>query len=119
LLERLSTVAPPGSHQITLGHHTATVYSTVSSRSLGVKQILARHGVDAATTNLSLISGLGIYPEYERTCPVAEYVKNNGLFVPVYPDLRQHDVERVKRALAEAMPGRAGRVVDAAAMDDA
>jgi dTDP-4-amino-4,6-dideoxygalactose transaminase len=78
----------------------------------GVKQILARHGVDAATTNLSLISGLGIYPEYERACPIAEYIKNNALFVPVYPSLRRRDVER---ALAEAMPGRSGRV-DAAAM---
>jgi dTDP-4-amino-4,6-dideoxygalactose transaminase len=82
---------------------------------VGVKRILARHGVDAATTNLSLISALGIYPEYERACPVAEYVKKNALFVPVYPNLRRRDVERVKRALAEAMPGRAGRV-DAAAM---
>jgi dTDP-4-amino-4,6-dideoxygalactose transaminase len=61
---------------------------------------------------------VGIYPEYERACPVAEYVKNNALFVPVYPNLRQRDVERVKRALAKAMRGRAGRV-DAAAIDGA
>ena len=85
---------------------------------VGVKQILARHGVDAGTTNLSLISSLGIYPEYEHSCPVAEYIKNNALFVPVYPNLRLRNVERVKRALAEAMPGRAGRV-DAVAMDGA
>jgi len=68
-----------------------------------VTQILARHGVDAATTNLSLVAALGIYPDFERHCPIAQYITQNALFVPVYPSLRQRDMGRVKRALAIAM----------------
>jgi len=37
MLERLSVVAAPGSYEITPGQHTATFYSTASSRSLGTR----------------------------------------------------------------------------------
>jgi hypothetical protein len=36
MLGRLSTVAAPGSYQVTPRHHTATAYSTVSSQSLAL-----------------------------------------------------------------------------------
>lgn len=63
------------------------------------QKVLARHGVDTGTTNLSLVCSLGVYPEYERGCPVAEYVKHNAVYVPAYPRLSKRSLGRVKHAL--------------------
>ena len=38
------------------------------------REALARRGIDTGTTNLSLVCSLGIYPDYEKTCPNAERV---------------------------------------------
>ena len=67
------------------------------------KKSLARRGVDAGTSNLSLISGLGIYTEYERSCPNAEYIKNHAFLIPAYRRLSRRDLRNVKRALREVI----------------
>jgi len=66
------------------------------------KQILASEGIDTGTSNLSLISGLGIYPEYERACPNAEFLKSNGMYVPNNPRLSARDLERIRGTLEQA-----------------
>jgi len=48
MLERLSVVAAPGSYQITPRLHTATFYSTVSSRSLGAGDFWPGDAVSSA-----------------------------------------------------------------------
>jgi dTDP-4-amino-4,6-dideoxygalactose transaminase len=63
------------------------------------RKMLAKNGIDTATTNLSLISELGIYGECEVDCPNAEYVKHHGFFVPGYGRLSRRDVARIKRVL--------------------
>lgn len=68
-----------------------------------VRSALARRGIDTGTTNLSLVCGLGIYPEYERRCPNAEYVKRNALYVPVYGRLTRRELERIQEALRDAL----------------
>ena len=68
-----------------------------------VQKRLASRGIDSGTTKLSLISGLGIYPEHEKPCPNAEYVKYNALFVPAHPRLTCRDLEHVKSALKDAL----------------
>ena len=67
------------------------------------EQVLAREGIDTGTSNLSLISGLGIYPEHERACPNAEFVKTHGMYVPINPRLTARDLERIKGALERAL----------------
>lgn len=67
-----------------------------------VQEFLERQGIDSGTTNLSLVSSLGIYPEFERPCPNAEYVKQTAMFIPAYPRLSRSDVKRVGRALSRA-----------------
>lgn len=67
------------------------------------RRILARRGIDTGTTNLSLVCGLGIYPEYEKECPNAERLKNNAMYIPVYPRIGQRDLERVTEAIRLAL----------------
>ncbi len=70
------------------------------------EQILASQGIDTGTSNLSLISGLGIYPEYERACPNAEFVKTNAMYIPINPRLTARDLERIEGALQQALSPR-------------
>ncbi|OBG93806.1 hypothetical protein A5697_03770 [Mycobacterium sp. E3251] len=63
---------------------------------------LASRGIDTGTTNLSLVCGLGIYPEYEVKCPNAERVKNNAMYVPVYPRLGRTALKQVIDAIPDA-----------------
>lgn len=65
--------------------------------------ILTRHGIDTGTTNLNLVSGLGLYPEFEMPCPNAERVKRDGLFIPAHHRLSEGDLRRVERGLAEVL----------------
>ena len=67
------------------------------------EQIMASEGIDTGTSNLSLISGLGIYPEYERACPNAEFVKKYGMYVPINPRLTPRDLENIRGALEQAL----------------
>jgi len=67
------------------------------------EQILVREGIDTGTSNLSLISGLGVYPEYKKACPNAEFVKTHGMYVPINPRLTARDLERVTGALERAL----------------
>lgn len=79
------------------------------------RKALARRGIDTGTTNLSLVSGLGIYPEHEKKCQNAERIKHNAMYVPVYPRLddsaRKHIalaiVDTLKEEGASAAPDRA------------
>ena len=73
-----------------------------------IERALEKRGIDTGTTNLSLISGLGIYPEYETSCPNAEFVKHHAFLVPVYPRLSARDLERVGNALREVIPEKGG-----------
>lgn len=66
---------------------------------------LARRGIDTGTSNLSLISGLGIYPEYETACPNAELVKTNAMYVPINSRLSARDLERICGTIAMALSG--------------
>ncbi len=67
------------------------------------RKALASRGIDTGTTNLSLVCGLGIYPEYEKKCPNAERVKNNAMYIPVYPRLGDRALERVIDAIPYAL----------------
>jgi dTDP-4-amino-4,6-dideoxygalactose transaminase len=71
-----------------------------------VQAELGRRGIDTGTSNLSLISGLGIYREHERRCPTAESIKQNGMYIPVYSRLGSSDLERIKSALREVLEVR-------------
>lgn len=70
------------------------------------RKALASRGIDTGTTNLSLVCGLGIYPEYEKKCPNAERVKSNAMYIPVYPRLGdralKHVIEAIPRALQQS-----------------
>lgn len=67
------------------------------------RKALARRGIDTGTTNLSLVCGLGIYPEYEKKCPNAERVKNNAMYIPVYPRLGEKALKHVIDAIPHAL----------------
>ncbi|KUH75795.1 hypothetical protein AU184_15550 [Mycolicibacterium novocastrense] len=67
------------------------------------RKALARRGIDTGTTNLSLICGLGIYPEYEKWCPNAERVKTNAMYIPVYPRLGESSLNHVIDAIPYAL----------------
>lgn len=67
------------------------------------RKALASRGIDTATTNLSLVCGLGIYPEFERKCPNAERVKNNAMYIPVYPRLGERALQHVIDAIPFAL----------------
>ena len=64
---------------------------------------MARRHIDSGTTNLSLVCGLGIYPEHEKKCPNAEFVKNNAMYIPVYPRLEKRALERIEEAIQHAL----------------
>ncbi|OBH56559.1 DegT/DnrJ/EryC1/StrS aminotransferase family protein [Mycobacterium sp. E2479] len=67
------------------------------------RKALASRGIDTGTTNLSIVSGLGIYPEFEEKCPNAERVKNNAMYIPVYPRLGERSVKHVIDAISYAL----------------
>jgi dTDP-4-amino-4,6-dideoxygalactose transaminase len=64
---------------------------------------LASRGIDTGTTNLSLVCGLGIYPEYEEKCPNAERVKNNAMYIPVYPRVGERALKHIIEGIAYAL----------------
>jgi len=72
-----------------------------------VQAALARHGVDAGTTNLSLVAELGVYPEYERPCPTARRVKESGLYLPAHVRVGARGLRRVAAALVAVLGGPA------------
>ncbi|MBX9718121.1 MAG: DegT/DnrJ/EryC1/StrS family aminotransferase [Microbacteriaceae bacterium] len=67
------------------------------------RKALANRGIDTATTNLSLVCSLGIYPEYEKECPNAERVKNNAMYIAVYPRLGKRALKHVIDAIPYAL----------------
>lgn len=67
------------------------------------RKALASRGIDTGTTNLSLVCGLGIYPDYEKKCPNAERVKNNAMYIPVYPRLGERSLQHVIDAITDAL----------------
>lgn len=67
----------------------------------GFQKYLADHGIDSATTNLSLLSSLEIYPEAMTLCQNAEFIHKNGVFIPVYPRLTQPEVIHIADVLNE------------------
>jgi perosamine synthetase len=67
------------------------------------RKALASRGIDTGTTNLSLVCGLGIYPEYEEKCPNAEHVKNNAMYIPVYPRLGERALKHIIDAIPYAL----------------
>lgn len=67
------------------------------------RKALASRGIDTGTTNLSLVCELGIYPEYEKKCPNAERVKNNAMYIPVYPRLGETALQRIISAITYAL----------------
>jgi len=79
------------------------------------RKALARRGVDTGTTNLSLVSELGIYPEHEKKCQNAERIKHNAMYIPVYPRLDDRARKHIARAIADALEEAGG----AAAQDGA
>jgi len=78
-----------------------------------VQAALAKAGVDAGTTNLSLVAELGVYPEYERSCPTARRVKESGLYVPAHVRVSSRGLRRVADALVSVLGAqlRAGQDV--------
>jgi dTDP-4-amino-4,6-dideoxygalactose transaminase len=66
-----------------------------------VQARLAKRGIDAATTNLPLVVGIGVEGP-QPPCPVGADVKHRALFLPAYPRLSQRDRERVATAAVEA-----------------
>jgi len=71
------------------------------------RKALASRGIDTGTTNLSLVSGLGIYPEYEEKCPNAERLKTNAMYIPVYPRIGEKALRHVIDAVPQAL-GQSG-----------
>ncbi len=67
------------------------------------RKALASRGIDTGTTNLSLVCGLGIYPEYEKKCANAERVKNNAMYIPIYPRLGGRVLEHIIEAIPYAL----------------
>lgn len=67
------------------------------------RNALASRGIDTGTTNLSLVCGLGIYPDFEKKCPNAERVKNNAMYIPVYPRLGDRALKHVIDAVPYAL----------------
>jgi dTDP-4-amino-4,6-dideoxygalactose transaminase len=72
------------------------------------RKALARRGIDSGSTNLSICSGLGIYPEYEKKCPNAELIKHNAMYIPVYPRIGKRTLEHIEKAITEALEESGG-----------
>lgn len=67
---------------------------------LKLQKYLHARGIDCATTSLSLLPALELYP-CACEAPVARRVHEHGVFFPVYPSLGHQDLERVAMALKE------------------
>ena len=74
----------------------------LSDRGTALQDELLRRGVDAATSNLDLVSSFTAYPDCARPCPNAERLKHGGLFVPIHPWLSERQIDRVAAAFVEA-----------------
>ncbi|MCH9631812.1 MAG: UDP-4-amino-4-deoxy-L-arabinose--oxoglutarate aminotransferase [Chlamydiae bacterium] len=67
---------------------------------LKVRQQLQRRGVDVSSTSLVKIANIPSYP-YSGKTPNADYLYNNALFIPVYPGLKENDMEYISCQLNE------------------
>jgi dTDP-4-amino-4,6-dideoxygalactose transaminase len=68
------------------------------------QQVLAREGIDSATSSLELISALTAYPN-DAPMPEAERLYHHGLFIPCFPNLSPRDMQRIARALQPMFQG--------------
>lgn len=73
------------------------VYVTDFSSS---REVLAKNGVDCATTSLVLLTDLPKYPG-QRETPSAYRLYHCGVYLPCYHQLRDSEIERVGEALKE------------------
>ena len=65
-----------------------------------MQKLLHSKGIDTATTSLTYIASLPLYP-YQGNTPVAKRLHNNGLFIPCYPELSKNDIEYICKILNE------------------
>ncbi len=68
----------------------------------GLIDALAEQGVDSATTNLDLLADTRAYPTWRGRTPNARLLANNGVFLPCWPGLEAHELQRVVRATRRA-----------------
>lgn len=66
-----------------------------------MQKSMHRMGVDTSTTSLENISSLSEY-SYHGETPNADYLHNNGLFIPAYPGLSSRDLQNISRAVNAA-----------------
>ena len=64
------------------------------------REVLAKNGVDCATTSLVLLTDLPKYPG-QRETPSAYRLYHCGVYLPCYHQLRDSEIERVGEALKE------------------
>ncbi|MHB8370625.1 MAG: DegT/DnrJ/EryC1/StrS family aminotransferase [Leptospirales bacterium] len=66
----------------------------LASNAFNAQVVLAKDGIDIATSSLELISALEDYPN-RSFMKNAEYIYNNGVFIPCFPHLSRMDLERI------------------------
>lgn len=64
-----------------------------------LERFLAKQGVDSSRLLLSALAQEEAFADYGFQTPQAEHIKRSTLFVPLYPQLRDQDVERIAAAL--------------------
>lgn len=108
LRQALAHLGEPCARAIKEGRSVYWQFVVYAQNAERFRKALARRGIDTGNTNLSLVSGLGIYPDYEKKCPNAELIKNNAMYIPVYPRLGESALKHVAASIAEALEEAGG-----------
>jgi|APSaa5957512535_1039671.scaffolds.fasta_scaffold02521_9 perosamine synthetase len=66
---------------------------------IAMQKSMHKMGVDTSTTSLEKISSLSGYAYHGET-PNADYLYNNGLFIPAYPGLSSKDLQNISRVVS-------------------
>lgn len=71
---------------------------------LQAQALLAKQGVDSATSSLELVSALEDYPN-RADLPEASKIYRDGLFIPCFPHLHASDMRRIASAVKALLEG--------------
>jgi dTDP-4-amino-4,6-dideoxygalactose transaminase len=109
VLEKLRADFPTGAPDATHVHWQCPVYVDDVPRA---QRVLARHGIDIATTNLVYLPDLPAAAPFRKECPGARRIVENATYLPVHPRVTERDLQRCATALRELFPttdrGRTG-----------
>ena len=81
-------------------HHVYWQFIVYVREFASAREVLAKHGVDCATTSLVLLTDLPRYPG-QRPTPWARRLYELGVYLPCYHQLRQSELRRIAEAVSE------------------